>query len=369
MLLKRSVNRSAASTPDSHPTTNGPFPSFSKGPSKLGAFLTSSICLPLLLLGLSNAAGSASPRAHAQARASIKLKQPAGLALSPGGDLYIADRALNEIIERQADGNLRVVAGTGKAGFSGDGKLATDARLKQPTALVRAANGDLFVADTGNFRVRELLLDGRITTIAGDGLSGGVKPPKAGKIATKVAINPSALTIGPNRDLYVADGNVILELAKSGTIADVINLATTPGIKVRYRLCGPEALAFDRSGDLIIGCGNASELIERSPSGHFSVVLSSYRPHDYAGLVAAPGGVVIFADGESLIKVVNGKTEVVSGLDAFAKPKTFVPSGVAIAANGTIYTDSQWGDGFTDGSALATVAPSGHVTLLDFWRW
>jgi hypothetical protein len=283
--------------------------------------------------------------------------------------LFIADRALNEIVERQADGNLRVVAGTGKAGFSGDGELATDARLKLPTALVRAANGDLFVADTGNFRVRELLLDGRITTVAGNGLSGGVRPPKVGKLATKVALSPSALAIGPNGELYVADGNFLLELAKSGTIADVINLSTTPGIKVRYKLCGPESLAFDRSGDLIIGCGNANELIERSPSGHFSVILTSYRPHDYAGLASEPGGVVIFADGESLIKVVDGKTSVLSGLDAFAKPKTFVPSGVAIAANGTIYTDSQWGDGFTEGSALATVAPSGHVTILDFWRW
>ena len=102
------------------------------------------------------------------------LRWPTALALGGEGELFIAD-SLNHVVRRLAsDGVITTVAGVGgAAGFGGDGGPATAARLDQPVGVAfDAADGSLYVGDRGNFRVRRVDAAGTIATIGGDGVDG-----------------------------------------------------------------------------------------------------------------------------------------------------------------------------------------------------
>jgi hypothetical protein len=131
------------------------------------------------------------------------VARPAGLALDAQGNLYIADSANNRIREVGLDGTIRTVAGTDTAGFSGDGGPAIRAQLKGPTGVAVDAAGALFIADTGNNRVRRVTPDGIITTVAGNGAKGFSGD---GGSAVKAQLSgPTGVAIGPDGALYIAD--------------------------------------------------------------------------------------------------------------------------------------------------------------------
>lgn len=312
-------------------------------------------------------AASYAHQVHARAATAIHLEQPAGLAIAPNGDLIIADQQLNEVLVRLPSGTLQVIAGTGKAGFSGDGGLAIDAQLHGPDALALGSNGTIYVNDEGNDRVRALLPNGRITTVAGTGGTGGTHI-SVGSLATKVAMAPSDVTIGPHGRLYLATANDVVELSASGVIASVINLTKTPGVTLRYPQCDPESIAFDRSWDLFVGCGNSRELIKRTTRGHYETIEASYRPHDFPGMAFSEGGALLIVNYEVLFGVIDKHATPLIGLNTFAHPVVCVPSGIAVSTNGTIYTDCQSGDGFDTGAGLAKITPGGAVVLLRLWK-
>jgi serine/threonine-protein kinase len=95
------------------------------------------------------------------------------MALRPQGVLYISEPQLDRVVARLPDGSFKLIAGTGRVGFSGDGGPAVRARLRQPEGLAVAPDGTLYIADFGNNRVREVLPDGTIETVAG---AGGTQP-------------------------------------------------------------------------------------------------------------------------------------------------------------------------------------------------
>lgn len=101
----------------------------------------------------------------------IELGYPSGLALAPDGSVLIADRRIHRILALDvSNGEMRPIAGTGVAGFSGDGGPAAEARLRHPEWVSVAPDGDLIIADRGNLRVRRVdAVTGRIETIAGTG--------------------------------------------------------------------------------------------------------------------------------------------------------------------------------------------------------
>lgn len=101
-----------------------------------------------------------------------ELHWPTAIELDREGGLLIAD-TLNHVVRRLApDGTLTTIAGTGTAGFSGDGGPAVEAQLNQPNGLAVAEDGTVYVSDRANFRVRRVDPDGVIETIAGDGVEG-----------------------------------------------------------------------------------------------------------------------------------------------------------------------------------------------------
>jgi GT2 family glycosyltransferase len=137
-----------------------------------------------------------------------QLDTPDGVAIAPDGDLIVADSRNDRI--RRVDAPTRIIttiAGSGTNGYDGDEKPATEAALNNPDAVVAAPNGDIYIADTLNNRIR--MVDhatGMIHTVAGDGETGGDGPIGDGGPATSAHLfMPSDVQIARNGDLYIAD--------------------------------------------------------------------------------------------------------------------------------------------------------------------
>jgi len=137
-----------------------------------------------------------------------QLDTPDGVAIAPDGDLIVADSRNDRI--RRVDAPTRIIttiAGSGKNGYDGDEKPATEAALNNPDAVVAAPNGDIYIADTFNNRIR--MVDhatGMIHTVAGDGETGGDGPIGDGGPATSAHLfMPTDVQIAGNGDIYIAD--------------------------------------------------------------------------------------------------------------------------------------------------------------------
>jgi DNA-binding beta-propeller fold protein YncE len=100
------------------------------------------------------------------------LGRPSGLAFDSGGNLYVADLD-NHVVRRiNREGVINTFAGTGTAGHSGDGGPANRALLNGPAGIASDANGNVYIADRSNYRIRLVGPDGIINTVAGNGTAG-----------------------------------------------------------------------------------------------------------------------------------------------------------------------------------------------------
>jgi len=138
-----------------------------------------------------------------------QLDTPGGVALAPDGDIIVADSHNDRIrrVDRQT-GTIITVAGSGENGYDGDEKPATEAALNTPSAVATAPNGDIYIADTLNYRVRMIdAKTGLIHTIAGDGTPGDPDNVGDGGPATSARLNmPSDVAIErTSGDIYIAD--------------------------------------------------------------------------------------------------------------------------------------------------------------------
>ena len=138
-------------------------------------------------------------------RTGARLNNPYDVEVA-GNSLYIADRSNNRI--RRVDlgtGIITTVAGTGTSGFSGDGGSATAARIADPRSVTVDTAGNLYIADTGNQRVRQVDTNGIIDTFAGTGLTGNAGD---GGLATEADLHvPVDLTISSTGTLYICELN------------------------------------------------------------------------------------------------------------------------------------------------------------------
>lgn len=151
---------------------------------------------------------------------SALLDSPAGVAVDASGNLYIAD-SHNHRIRRVASGTITTIAGTGTAGFSGDGGPATAATMNLPTALAVDTAGNVYVSDTNNHRIRRIS-GATITTVAGNGnqlYSGD------GALATQAGLDsPNGVAVDAAGNLYIADTHnerVRMVAAASGVISTI----------------------------------------------------------------------------------------------------------------------------------------------------
>jgi RHS repeat-associated protein len=140
-----------------------------------------------------------------------KLRTPSGIAVAPDGTVFISERYGHRIRKVTPDGILRTVAGTGTAGFDGDGGDALLAKLDEPRGLALAPDGSLYVADQNNDRIRRITPDGVIQTVVG----GGDAELEEGQLATKVAIEaPDGIAFGADGALYIASAQKLFRVKK-----------------------------------------------------------------------------------------------------------------------------------------------------------
>ena len=134
---------------------------------------------------------------------SASLNCQYGVAVGPDGSIYIADSSNNRIRRVGPDGIITTVAGNGNAGYSGDGGPATSASLTDPDGVAVGPDGSIYIADSGNNRIRRVGPDGIITTVAGNGnsgYSGDGGPATSASLAT-----PDGVAVGPDGSIYIAD--------------------------------------------------------------------------------------------------------------------------------------------------------------------
>ena len=149
------------------------------------------------------------------------LKYPSALAFGPDGNLYIADSYNNRIRRVGADGILNTVAGNGDRGFGGDGGLATQASLSLPSGIAVGPDGSWYIADSWNHSIRRVGVDGTINTVAGNGDKGF---DGDGGLATQASLDfPTGIAFGPDGSWYIADyGNFrIRRVGVDGIISTV----------------------------------------------------------------------------------------------------------------------------------------------------
>jgi uncharacterized repeat protein (TIGR02543 family) len=147
------------------------------------------------------------------------LDVPAGLAMDRAGNIYIADSGKSVVRRIAPDGVITTVAGTGRAANSGDGGLATEATLNSPSAIAFDNSGNLLIADTWNQTVRMVSPDGIITRVAGTGEEG--YKGNDGPALDALLDNPSGLAVDAAGNIYIADtGNGwIRVVSPDGTIS------------------------------------------------------------------------------------------------------------------------------------------------------
>ena len=184
-----------------------------------------------------------------------RLNLPYDVAVDSSGNLYITDRNNHRIRKVDSTGTITTIAGTGKDGFSGDGGPATQAQLNFPTGVAVNGEGNLYIADVGNHRIRKVDSTGTITTFAGTGERGfgGDGGP-----AIQAQLDaPTGVAVDGAGNLYIADRNNsrIRKVDSIGTITTIAGgggFGEDGGPAIQARLSLPYSVAVDGAGNLYI---------------------------------------------------------------------------------------------------------------------
>jgi sugar lactone lactonase YvrE len=175
---------------------------------------------------------------------SASLKLPVALAIDSTGNIYIADKANNSIRKVDTLGTITEFAGTGTAGYSGDGAQAGAAQLYGPSGVAVDTFGNVYIADTLNNRIRKVDTAGIITTIAGNGtanLSGD-----GGQATAAQLNNPFGVAVDAERNVFVADtnNNCIRKINVMGIISTIASNMS--------QFSSPQGIAVDTSVHIFV---------------------------------------------------------------------------------------------------------------------
>ena len=212
---------------------------------------------------------------------SAKLKKPSGVAVDASGNIYIGDAGNNRIrMVTKSTGIITTVAGSSTSGYSGDGGLATSARLSFPSGITFDNSGNLYIADCENNCVRVVAKStGIISTVAGNGNRGYSGD---GGLATSARLSlPSAVIFDPSGNMFIADSSnnrVRMVTSITGTISTVAGTGTSiysgdGGLATSASLKSPAGIALDASGNLYIAdSGNSRIRMVTKSTGIISTV-------------------------------------------------------------------------------------------------
>lgn len=204
-----------------------------------------------------------------------QLDLPLGLTFDSSGNLYIAD-SVNDRIRKISGGNITTVAGNGTGGYSGDLGVATSAELLSPSSVAVDSNGNIYIADTANHVIREVVTGaaatnagvaaGDIITIAGTNIGGyGGDGGLSGLAELDL---PTGVAVDSSGNIYIADSgnNVIREISGS---TGIIN--TIVGATITTELNDPETVVVDSAGNLYISEQNGVR-ISKFSNGNLTTI-------------------------------------------------------------------------------------------------
>ena len=230
-----------------------------------------------------------------------------GLATDGSGNVYIAD-AQNNMVFKMTGTNLSVVAGTGVAGFSGDGALAVNAQLNSPSGVALDASGNVYIVEQNNQRVRKVNLSGIISTVAGNGVygfSGDGGPATAASFS-----NPDAIAVDSAGNIYIGDSNNyrVRKVDTSGNISTVAGNGNCcysgDGPATSVSLGQVNALAVDASGAVYLG--EQQDRVRKLSGGMLTAIAGTGNCCNngdgpaLATNVDRPSGLVVSPDGSNL---------------------------------------------------------------------
>jgi hypothetical protein len=200
-----------------------------------------------------------------------QLYSPMGVAVDAAGDVLVADLS-NRIRKITPGGVITTVAGSGIAGFAGDGGPATNAQLNHPTGVIVDAEGGILIADQHNYRVRRVDPNGTITTVAGTGFAGGYRN---GGPATQADLNlPTTLALDAEGGILIAEmgERLIRRVDPDGTISTIAGDGGTgydgdDKPATQASLTKPTGLAVTATGDVLIADQGDQRVRRVDPSG------------------------------------------------------------------------------------------------------
>jgi sugar lactone lactonase YvrE len=334
-------------------------------------------------------AGDGGPAANAQ------LAFPQGVAVDALGNLYIADTNNQRVRRVTPDGLIITVAGNGTRSYGGDGGQATSAQLYDPTGVAMDANGNLYISDRGNYRVRRVSAAGAISTFAGNGTRG--YSGDNGPAASAQLYDPIQVALDATGNLYIADAlnGRIRRVTPAGTISSVAGNGV-PGfsgdgsLAVNAQLNKPAGVAADPAGNLYIADTDNRRIRKVLTGGSISTVAgdgtTGFSGDGAAAATAQlnePQGVALDASGMLLIadtanhrvrQVAPGGTIVTlagSGSPGFSgdsgaatSAQLFAPAGVAVDASGNVYiadSNNHRVRRITSGGLISTFAGTGAL--------
>ncbi len=294
------------------------------------------------------------------------LSRPSSVAVDAAGNAYIADTGNHRIRRVDATGRITTVAGTGVAGYDGDDKPATSARIYSPGGVAVDAAGNLYIADSYNYRIRRVDATGRITTVAGTGeygYDGDDKPATSARLSV-----PHSVAVDASGNLYIADNNRIRRVDATGRITTVAGTGEygydgddKPATLARINY--PLGVAVDPAGNVFIADSANHRLRRVDATGLITTVAgtgeagydsdnepaTSARINYPEGVAVDPAGNLYIADaGNNRIRRVDatGRITTIAGTGEFGydgddKPATaarlYSPSGVTVDAAGNAY--------------------------------
>jgi sugar lactone lactonase YvrE len=292
-----------------------------------------------------------------------QLYAPGAVAVDSAGNIYIADTG-NHVVRQVTKGVVSTFAGTGTAGFAGDGSAANKAQLNAPQGVAVDSAGNVYIADTGNLRVRVVGTNGNISTFAGTGSPGNGGDNGAAGSATFYL--PSAVTTDKAGNVYIADYEVgVVRKVTNGTITTIAGIGASGysgdgGLAKAAQLNGPSALALDPAGNLYIAQLGDSRVRIVNASGVINTIAGTggdgYQGEGLPAVsseLAGPTGVAADGNGNVFISVAGNRvmqvlpngtmsTLVGTGLPGYvdgpaAASMLNIPGGLALDAAGNLY--------------------------------
>jgi uncharacterized protein (TIGR03437 family) len=320
---------------------------------------------------------------------SASLNHPLGIALDSAGNLYIADQN-NQRIRKVSGGTITTVAGNGRESYSGDGGPATSAALAGPYSVAVDAVGNLYIADSENNSVRKVA-GGFISTVAGTGVAGYTGD--GGAAANAMLFYPVHVALDTAGNLYIADsGNFVVRKVSGGTITTVAGngspgIAGDGGPATSANFSQIYGLAVDASGQLFIADAGASYVrkvsggVITSVAGNGGLLFSGDGGLATSAALNGPSGVAVDASGQVFIadyfnervrKVSSGIITTVAGGGigtlfgdgaAATSAGVFNALDIALDPSGNLYIADSANNSIrkVSGGVITTVAGTGQV--------